>query len=309
MIKKNIIIFSCCAIISLVSWLSIKLSKKYQHNFTLNYEIKSIPSNFSLKPNQANSIIINIKTNGFKLLGLAKSLKKTNYIIDFHNINYKKNTKDGILKIPTEFIVSLYNQQFLENVEIINFSPDTLYYELSELISKKVPIKTVFKIPESQAIFEAECITLPDSVSISGNKSEIDTIHFIKSETIDIMVFNKQEIQNIKLLSPSKNIRLSKNEIDVRLSNPEKIIIKINLNIHNSMDKEFKYIPENKLVTIEYETDIHQICQHIPDSFHVEMNLHEKFDNNVPIRISKQPHNIKIHKITPHQTRFSKEKK
>ena len=309
MIKKNIIIFSCCAIIALVSWLSIKLSNKYQHNFTLNYEISNIPSAISISPSQQKPINVNIRANGYKLIAIAKSLKNIKYIVDFQKINYSKNTQNGILKIPTELIVSLYNQQFLDNTEILSFSPDTLYYEITEISSKKIPIKTIFRLPESQAFFESECIALPDSISISGNKNKIDTIHFIQSEAIDIMIFTSQDIQNVKLINPSKNIRLSKNNIDVRLSNPQKINVKVNIKTKESVDKDFKYIPEVKWATIEYETNIHQLCQHIPDSFSIELNLNERIDNIAPLKISKHPYNIKVFKIDPLNSRFSKEKK
>ncbi len=309
MLKKKIIIFSCCVVISLISWLSIKLSKSYHYNFSLNYEIQNIPKNIRINSNIKNTINIHFRADGFKIASLSKNLKNPHLFFDLSSINYSKNITSGILKIPTEILVSQFNKNFLNNVEITSFSPDTLYFETTELVSKKVPIRTMFKIPESAVVFETECIKLPDSTTISGNKTDIDSIHFLYTENIDMHLFSKQEIQNIKLLSPNSKIKLAHSQIDVRLSNPQKIKIKLSIDVQDSFDKEYKYTPSTKQISIEYETDMSLICNHQADSFRVEMNIIEKKDNIVPLKLSKHPHNINNIKINPSQTHFSKEKK
>ncbi|MDD4575784.1 MAG: hypothetical protein PHI36_05090 [Bacteroidales bacterium] len=308
MIKKNIIIFSSCAIISMVGWLSIKLSKNYYQNFILRYEIKNIPKNIRLS-SENNTIKINFKADGFKLANMAKTIKTADYFIDFSELNYYKNTSNGVLKIPSELIVSQYNKKYLNEVEIIQFSPDTLVFQTFEIRQKKVPIVTVFKIPESNMTFETELTKLPDSVFISGDKNHIDTISVIYSEAVDIRIFALEEIQNAKLLSPSKSISLSHNSVDIRLSSPNKIYIKQNIKLLPQSEKEFIYIPEQSFAVLEYETELSKMSNLVPDSFKVEMNLNEKHDNIAPLKLTKHPQGMNKILVSPSVTSFVKSKK
>lgn len=308
MIKKNIIIFSSCAIISMVGWLSIKLSKNYYQNFILRYEIKNIPKNIRLS-SENNTIKINFKADGFKLANMAKTIKTADYFIDFSELNYYKNTSNGVLKIPSELIVSQYNKKYLNEVEIIQFSPDTLVFQTFEIRQKKVPIVTAFKIPESNMTFETELTKLPDSVFISGDKNHIDTISVIYSEAVDIRIFALEEIQNAKLLSPSKSISLSHYSVDIRLSSPNKIYIKQNIKLLPQSEKEFIYIPEQSFAVLEYETELSKMSNLVPDSFKVEMNLNEKHDNIAPLKLTKHPQGMNKILVSPSVTSFVKSKK
>jgi len=292
----------------MVGWLSIKLSKNYYQTFTLRYEIRNTPSNIRLS-SENNTIKINFKADGFKLANLSKIIKTTDYIIDFSELKYSKNTSNGVLKIPSELIVSQYNRKYLNEVEIIQFSPDTLVFQTIEIRQKTVPIITIFKTPESTMIFETECIKLPDSVTISGDKNLIDTISKIFTETVDIRIFSTHEIQNTKLISPNKNIKLSHSSVDIRLETPNKINIKLNIKLLPQSDKEFIYTPEQAFAVLEYETELTKLSNHIPDSFKVEMNLIEKNGNVAPLKISKHPQGVNNIQISPSTIHFSKNKK
>lgn len=308
MIQKKIIIFSSCAIISMVSWLSIKLSKNYYQSFTLRYEIVNIPKNIRLTT-ENNTIKINFKADGFKIVNLSKNVKSANLLFDFANLNYPKNIFDGTLKIPSELIVSQYNKAYLNEVEIIQFSPDTLIFQTFEIRQKKVPIKTIFKTSENTMTFETECIKLPDSVIISGNKNSIDTISVIYTETVDIRLFAQQEIQNAKLISPNKSIKFSHPTVDIRLGNPNKINIKLNIKLLPQSEKEIIYTPVQSFAVLEYETELSKLSNHVLDSFKVEMNLIDKFDNIAPLKLTKHPQGISNILISPSVTSFIKNKK
>lgn len=308
MIQKKIIIFSSCAIISMVSWLSIKLSKNYYQSFTLRYEIVNIPKNIRLTT-ENNTIKINFKADGFKIVNLSKNVKSANFLFDFANLNYPKNILDGILKIPSELIVSQYNKAYLNEVEIIQFSPDTLIFQTFEIRQKTVPIKTIFKTSENTMTFETECIKLPDSVIISGNKNSIDTISVIYTEAVDIRLFAQQEIQNAKLISPNKSIKFSHSTVDIRLGNPNKINIKLNIKLLPQSEKEIIYTPVQSFAVLEYETELSKLSNHVQDSFKVEMNLIEKHENIAPLKLTKHPQGISNILISPSTTSFVKNKK
>lgn len=308
MIQKKIIIFSYCAIISIVSWLFIKLSKNYYQSFILQYEIENIPRNIRLTAVN-NTIKINFKADGFKIAKLAKNVKTAKLLFDFENLNYQKYNSNGILKIPSEIFVYQYNKKYLNEVEIIQFSPDTLIFHTFEVRQKKIPVKTIFKISENTIAFETECVKLPDSVIISGNKNIIDTISVIYTEAVDIRLFAQQEIQNSKLISPTKKINLSHSRVDIRLGNPNKVNIKLNVKIFPQSEKEYIYTPEQSFAVLEYETELSKLSNHVLDSFKLEMNLNEKSDNIVPLKLTKHPQGMNNIKISPSVIGFSKNKK
>ncbi len=73
----------------------------------------------------------------------------------------------------------------LDQVKILNISPDTLFFRLTDIVTKKVPVMPALKMHErfyqKQFTQNGDISISPDSITISGpdNVVNYNTFHFI----------------------------------------------------------------------------------------------------------------------------------
>ncbi len=296
------IFFSICIVVSLLSWLSIKLSQKYQKNFNLSFSFTNIPKGIEITSISDSLIKVTFEAQGFKLVSLNKSTTNANTTIDFSVFLRSPYARNGKMTISAKQIVEQYNLNLLNGVDIIQFYPDTLKIEYNEISHKKLPIHPVFKYNEANNILVfAECIFYPDSITITGQNNKIDSLNYLITEPIDITQFADNEMINVKIINPFKDNKshFSQKSVDVRLANENKIEFTFDLPIEKSNDKNYQYIPITSFVNACFEIPISNIYRINTDSFKVVMLTNEASNGLMPIKVNKQLYLSKLVRLSP----------
>ncbi len=121
-----------------------------------------------------------------------------------------------------KFTVSTVNhkeeieKQISSEIRILSIKPDSLIFNFSKIISKRIKVKPNVKIGfESQYSLMEEPFTTPDSIQVSGPKNVLDTMKFVYTNfhsysRLSHSVEEKATVQSIRGLTiPVTEVKLS----------------------------------------------------------------------------------------------------
>ena len=224
----NYRVFFVFFFISSFFWLLTKYSKIYTSKVDYVVVYKNLPQNLSWNVKKETSVMITTKTDGFTLLNY-KILGK-NIELD---LSYLSNLKDEEYFLIPQYQLTEIIDQFPSDVDLIFQKTDTIFFDFSKVISKKIPvfIKKDITLEESYK-FISDLNSTPDSVTIKGPKSLISSIDSIGTKLISIKKLDKSlkvtiglESFNDSKISVSKSVvnilcdveKFTQSEIDIQI--------------------------------------------------------------------------------------------
>ncbi|MDP5060814.1 MAG: YbbR-like domain-containing protein, partial [Maribacter sp.] len=184
--KRKVKVFLMFLLCASFAWLINKLSLTYTNNTTFKVEYINIPKEFLLANTPKDEIQVRLQAAGFQFLGYEF---KTKHIqLDVSKVMHKDDsyylTADQI-RIQLEAQLNNYST-------LTDFESDAIYFDFTSLDTKKVPVRAVLDITfAANHILEGDIKISPDSIQISGPKSQIDSISVVKTAVI-----NKSELSN-----------------------------------------------------------------------------------------------------------------
>ena len=114
---------------------------------------------------------LNLKGPGYSILKLKLSGNRAPLILDISTINYRRvpGSKTLDYYILTSGLILGVNNQLGPNAKLLSISPDTLFFSLDRIVSKKVPVFPAIEVlTERQYFVKGAIVADPDSVTISG---------------------------------------------------------------------------------------------------------------------------------------------
>ncbi len=212
---RNYKVFLVFVMISTIFWLLIKFSKEYTTlvKFTVIYT--SVPKDVVWDEVPKNYLYISTMASGFQHLGYAFGGKKI--YLDMSEIRSLGN--DQYFLLPEEQISSIMHQ-FPSNLELVYRNPDSIFFDLSRKIEKKIPVilkDSLSLAPSFQ--FKGKALISPDSILISGPESLVSEIDEIETEVLlkENIRENNTESVRLKPLNIDK-VEMSESKVNVSLS-------------------------------------------------------------------------------------------
>jgi YbbR domain-containing protein len=190
-----------------------KLAQDYDTVLKLSPRLKSSLSGI-YSDAADNTLYVQVRASGFFILG--KKFSETGSVtIDIKDSPEGKH-KTG-LKIATVNLRDKIRDDFDKNVQILSIEPDTIYFNISEHFTKKVPVKGDFSLSFKNEFRQYAPIQFfPDSVTVSGPREYVVKVQSIalspkKYENVDKTV---EDILNIAAL---RNIYVSPSKIRYKI--------------------------------------------------------------------------------------------
>ena len=210
--NRKIKIFLFFLVLTSIIWLLIELSKTYTSSAVFKVEYKNLSTDKLLQNNPISEINVAYRAPGFNVL--KYKLRRPKLTLNLSDIT--KNS--GMYYIlPNRQIPSL-NGQLSVGTELISILNDTIFIELGNNVSKKVPVSTDLDIKFKLGYNLTEKLEIiPDSVTITGPEKYIDSIKVITTEHVkidDIYENIEIELELIKM-DKIKNVILSESKIKV----------------------------------------------------------------------------------------------
>jgi hypothetical protein len=182
----KLITFLFFVLVSACFWFVRSLGQQYETNVSYPVRYTDFPENKVLIGDIPQKLVLRVRASGFSILKCRLNL---NIIPLRFNVNsYAMNIsgKDTYVVI-TGNIRDMLSEE-LDQVKILDISPDTLFFRLTDIVTRKLPVLPNLKIHDrfyqKQFTRNGDIRVSPDSITVSGPDNIVNTIHFINTEPI-----------------------------------------------------------------------------------------------------------------------------
>lgn len=191
---KVFLIFLLCATLA---WLINKLSQSYTSNTTFQVTYVNIPQEFILANTPKNELQVRLKAVGFQFLGYG--LKAKEIKLDVSKVVFK----DSTYYLTEDQLRIQLAAQLKNSSTLVDFDSDPIYFDFTSLESKKVPVKALVELTfANNHVLKGVLKISPDSIIISGPKSQIDTIQHIETQQLKLSNLNSSFSTEVALRLP-----------------------------------------------------------------------------------------------------------
>jgi len=304
--KRKVKVFLFILVLTSIIWLLIELSKTYTSSAVFKVQYKNIPSKKLLQNKPISEINIALKAPGFSLL--KYKIKKETITINLRNV-----VKGGAsyYLLPNNQIAYL-NQQLSGETEVMSILNDTIFVELGNNKSKKVPINPSLDIKYKLGYNLIGTIKIvPDSVLITGPEKYVDSIKELTTEILKIKDVYKDIILDLAVEQPAKytNLILSANKVKIvgkvdkftegRFTMPVTLINKDKGVIINTFPKEIEVV---------YQAGLTNFSKITKNSFLIVFDF-EQYKNDTLVKyltpiIKQKSEFVSSLKVNPSQIEF-----
>mgnify|MGYP003624668571 CR=1 FL=1 len=211
--NRKIKVFVFFLVLTSIMWLLIELSKTYTKSAIFKLEYKNLPADKLMQIKPLAKVDVAVKSPGFKMLKFK--FKQQKLTLDLASLSRKRET---YFILPNEQLTSL-NSQLPGETELLRILKDTIFIEIGNNISKKVPI-----VPKIEILFKLgynfieNLNVVPDSVTISGPDKYIDSIKEISTTLLKLSDVYETVDEDLSLVLPKtiKNIKLSFDKVKIK---------------------------------------------------------------------------------------------
>ncbi|MBC7915207.1 MAG: YbbR-like domain-containing protein [Pyrinomonadaceae bacterium] len=301
--RRRVTVFLTCLLVAVFTWLFFALSNTYPYQVKSQINFINPPLNKAYDPLQDDTITLAVEGSGWQLL--FSKLKLRPKILD---VNLKALNTTNYVTISSQ--LHEINLQFTEsNQKIVSASPDTLFFDFSKRITKRVPIKFLYKIGFKQSYGISNRIKLePASVMVTGAAEDLKGINFWFTDTLSLRGISESVNTEIGFQKANKNnVDVYPKQVKVRIPVDEftEKTIDVPLEITNNPGKDIKLIPEK--VKITFLTALSNYDRMDRDSLKISVDLDNWYKNKfpqLPVKITRFPAFCKQVKTDPQTVDF-----
>ena len=279
------------------------MSKEYVAVVSLNISYDELPQDKVLQTAPEKELQIIAKGSGFKLL----STRFFNHSVQLKTTNLSKNKEDKYFFLTSNQRLHI-QRQLVSGLQLEAFFKDTIYLEIGDLVSKKVPVKSNLKIEYRIGFDALKPIEIkPDSILVSGTEKQLKAIKSLTFKPLVLENVSANFREKATLIVPQnlKNVKHNINEV-VLTGFVEKYTegsFEIPFTIKN-LPKNVNITTFPKLVKVVFKVDLPRFNSVKERSFTVVCDYRVSeingFSYLIPKIVSK-PGFVKNVKITPNK--------
>lgn len=280
--------------LSIIFWLSTKLSNELQYRKSINI-VYQTDDDLILKNHLPEKIDATLSGQGWELLFLDNYTAQNPFVFQI------RSTATFISKadIISDLSRSLDNQKI--SVEDINFTSQSL--EIEPKMTKYVPVYFDGKLDFADFYQLLGKVNFePDSVKITGPESEIRKITRYPTANTIITDIQKDIFQAVPLKPSEKHyLTIDPMEVELRILTEQitQKTILVPVRIANRSDTQVTVVPE--VIEINFLIGLSEFQYVSPDDFSAQIIVPEDRlpNQQYSVSIVKKPVNAEIQEITP----------
>jgi len=307
-IRKKYLVFIFFVALSTLAWYIRALADNYITEIKYPVKYINLPPNRILSKAPPSFLNIQVRADGFTILSYKLKLKRA-LRFDVNSFSlYSLSTDSTSVYLLTQYIHDKLTAELNEsnkNIQILDISPDTLFFNFSRLRKKKIKIIPV--ISKSSLMFarqhmlNGEPYVIPDSIFVSGPTNILDTLNQIYTEIVNL----ENEEDTVKTTRPLKSF----DERVIYSINKVKVIVPVDRFTESDFEIPIDAInvPENLVVKlfpnkikINYLITLSNFNKVTLGSFHAYIDYNTiDHDINPKLKVNLDPlpaymHNVKI---------------
>ncbi len=302
-----------------MAWFIRALSDTYDAEIKYPVIYTNLPPNKILSQPPQEKLLLTVHSDGYTILS-TKLLPKPSLEYNVNAFSMYSLTMDStsvytLTKYARERLSIELNKK-KNNIEIIDISPDTLFFNFSRVKKRKIPVlanivnqNTIFA---RQHMMNGNIYTIPDSLEITGPASIIDTMRYVPTKPLFLKELTDTAEKKVRIQKHSKLIYpTSKVKVVVpvdEFTESEFTIELEQLNVPDSI--VFKTFP--KSVKVKYITTLSNFDKISSDMFHAYVNYNDldiEMSSKISIKLDSVPFYIHNVHITPRSAEFLIERK
>jgi len=209
--NKRVYMFLFFLFISIILWLLIKLRYEYVSTVTYDINLSELPENKVVVAPNSLSVTVKIKALGYNLLRYKLFRYYKPLSVNANAIQYN----DGKYYLLLSTQLNRFSAQLGSNLTLLEVSPDTLYFQLSDVVKRTIPVKPDLTITYAKQYMQAGSYSVrPSEVEVVGPASIVDTINF--AHTLPMVLENiSDSVDAVLQLKPISGLRFRPSGVHV----------------------------------------------------------------------------------------------
>jgi hypothetical protein len=310
---RKLAIFLICVGIATFFWFLNALEKEYNVEISFPVEYTNLPNNKVLANNLPDHFVLEVRSFGFTLLRYKLSMAFSPLVFNVNDFTGKmmEDSKQTYYAVPSRQFRNRLADQVSNEINITGIQPDTIFFRFDQVVSKKV--KVVHDINYSlkkQHFLTGNIDSDPDSVTVLGPKSFLDTLQVVNTviqnfKALDKLIQKSVELKKIEKLEFSpKRVTIS---IPVEEYTEKQLTIPIAIN--NLPDGvHVNLFPAQ--VKVNFMIALSRFAKVTPQDFKASVSYEDLLKNldYLPVQIEEKPLYLESVNFTPKKIEYLIEK-
>lgn len=296
--RRRLSAFFTCLVLAVLAWIFTTLSNSYNYPVQEILTFKNAPQKRAFHSLQADTVMATVSGTGWQMVFSKMNPESKPITVDLHTLESRNFV---VLSSQLKQI----NDKKESNQQIISIDPDTLYFDFSNRLTKKVPVLAMMGLKfQRQFALSGDVIIRPAYVTVSGPVDRLQKLDNWKTDSI-IENHLSETINRRVNLQPVKEGNLNVYPKVVQVIIPvdeftEKTLeIPVKL-INNHKYYNVKVFPQKVKVT--FTTSLSHYRDVNEDLFEATADLdlwNEHGYSSLPVKLSHFPPYCKIVKVSP----------
>ncbi len=212
--QQRILLFLFFVVLSTIFWVIRSLNEVYEADILYPVKYGGIPENKVLLSEPPDKLELKVRAIGRTILAHKYSyfLRPLKFNVSSFSLNTIGTDSSYILTKTAREALS----RELGDIQILEISPDTLFFRFTGMITKKVGIKhNIVNYPRifaKQYTANGKILQIPDSIIVSGPNSILDTLNCVRTEPIVINNLN-DTLERTYLLQRIEQVAYSRKKV------------------------------------------------------------------------------------------------
>jgi hypothetical protein len=308
--RNHVYIFFICCGISLFIWFLIKMSDDYVAGIGMRIEYTNPPAD-KVMTRADNIVIIRMRANGGDLFSAKYISARKKLEVNISQADIRKGRYFDRYYLLTSQLRNQLSQRFDFAHDIISLSPDTLFLNFEEIITRAIPVKPGLTLnckPQFQ-VYDS-LVIIPPEIMVSGPANIIDTLTSIRTQARTLNDLDGNTEVTLPLLLPleSKKINYSAEKVKAIVSVEaftESVITLPVSSTSNDSGTRIRTFPEQ--VEVVYQVAIKDFKLVKPEMFTLTVTYDPEKDKNrnlLKVKVDKAPDFVRINRITPDRVEY-----
>ena len=287
---------------SFLVWLSSKMSETHTASVEIQFDFSDETFEFHRINNEIQVTDFIVSGTGFRLLS-ARLITPTVFL----SMQDAQIDGDGIY-FTQQDLISAVESQFRNVYRVNQLSLKRLDTPFIQSASKRVPVRLVQDlVPADGYAWSSELQIVPDSLTVFGLPSQVDTLMYALLDSPKNKMFNTSFDQKLELITDlQSNFKWSQTKVYVtqNISRYTQVELRLPVEVIDSDEKiDVSLIPAFVLVNLS--VPIEKVRQIEPSQFVLVCRLpSDTTTEYLEVNFEKIPEGIMVKDITPKQVRY-----
>ncbi len=298
--KEKIIAFSVALFFAICLWLIVNMSRDFNVTVDIPVRLMNLPDDTALSTPIPDYVSVNVAGEGWNLIPIYSNPPMVSISAESERVNMQEQIRNQI--------------GAFSDLNIIQVQPAELRIEKEERATKRIPvIKQVDINLRDQYGFVSDPRIEPDSVTVTGAASKVDTITSWETDQATFDDVNRSIDRTINLKSPERGVRIEPSEVRLQAQIAEftEAEVRIPVRTRNMPPGEaVTYNPSS--VTVRFHVPITQYTNVVdirPFSAYVDYNELEADTTGLispTIETDSELFNVRIRGFRPNRVTYFK---